>query len=120
MRGKTSEALVRMDRSSMPVPRSSGASIGRDSDVDSRPICVATSATRAGSRMLKLAIETVRRSFCTCGRSHSHMILPHRSCAEARERHSRSACTGKRLGDMHTLAGQHATTSCMWPRPSRQ
>lgn len=24
---------------------------------------------------------TVRRSFCTCGRSHTHMTLPHRSCS---------------------------------------
>lgn len=42
-----------MERSSMPVPSSSGASMGKLRLVDSRPICVATSATSAGSRMLR-------------------------------------------------------------------
>lgn len=42
----------RIERSSMPVPSSRGASMGRLRLVDSRPIWVATSATSAGRRML--------------------------------------------------------------------
>ena len=54
MRGKISDAFVRMERSRMPVPNSSGASMGRLNWLATSPICNRTECERSQQQWLQL------------------------------------------------------------------
>ena len=54
MRGNISDAFVRMERSRMPVPNSSGASMGRLNWLATSPICNRTECERSQQQWLQL------------------------------------------------------------------